>query len=130
GPVPISTERWVEDLAGAPHERFEFDAAGSVFDGQGSSVGRSGDAARLARLTRGAGLLRPEIKLTVEGLSAGQQLRLSRRLLAWSRDLVQEITGPLQGEPEPAWSAAARGLCYELEQNLGSLPVRKVLVRL
>ena len=130
GPVPISTERWVEDLAGAPHERFEFDAAGSVFDGQGSSVGRSGDAARLARLTRGAGLLRPEIKLTVEGLSAGQQLRLSRRLLAWSRDLVQEITGALRDEPDPPWSAAGRGLCYELEQHLGSLPVKSALVRL
>lgn len=130
GPAPISVERWVEDLAAAAHERFEFDAAGNVFDGQGASLGREGDSARLARLTRGAGLLRPEIKLTVEGLSAGQQLRLSRRLLAWSRDLVHEVTGALRDEPEPPWSAAARGLCYELEQHLGSLPVKSALIRL
>jgi ATP-dependent RNA helicase SUPV3L1/SUV3 len=129
GPVPISVERWVEDLAAAAHERFEFDAAGNVFDGQGASVGRIGDAARLARLTRGAGLLRPEIKLTVEGLSAGQQLRLSRRLMAWSRDLVREVTGELQEEPDPPWSAAGRGLCYELAQHLGSLPVKSALIR-
>ena len=130
GPAGLSVERWVEDLASAAHERFEFDAAGSVFDGQGTSLGREGDAARLARLTRGAGLLRPEIKLTVDGLSAGQQLRLSRRLLAWSRDLVREITGGLRDEPDPPWSAAGRGLCYELEQHLGSLPVKSALVRL
>jgi ATP-dependent RNA helicase SUPV3L1/SUV3 len=129
-PALPSLERWVEDLAAAPHERFEFDAGGNVFDAAGASLGRDGEAARLGRLTRGAGLLRPEIKLALDGLSAGQQLRLSRRLLAWSRDLVQEITGPLRDEPTPPWSAAARGLCYELEQSLGSLPLRKALVRL
>jgi ATP-dependent RNA helicase SUPV3L1/SUV3 len=130
GPAPISLERWVEDLAAAAHERFEFDAAGNVFDGQGSSLGRQGDAARLARLIRGAGLLRPELKLSIDGLSAGQQLRLSRRLLAWSRDLIGEITGALRDEPDPPWSAAGRGLCYELAQQLGSLPVKSALIRL
>jgi ATP-dependent RNA helicase SUPV3L1/SUV3 len=126
GPAPLSLERWVEDLAAAPHERFEFDEAGSVFDGQAGALGRAGDAARLGRLTRGASLLRPEIKLTLEGASAGQQLRLSRRLLAWSRDLVHEVIGPLRDEPDPPWSAAARGLCYELEQHLGTLPALDV----
>jgi ATP-dependent RNA helicase SUPV3L1/SUV3 len=126
GPSPPSLERWIEDLAAAPHERFEFDEAGSVFDGQAEAAGRCEEAARLGRLTRGASLLRPEIKLTLEGAGAGQQLRLSRRLLAWSRDLVHEVVGPLREEPDPPWSAAARGLCYELEQHLGSLPALDV----
>ena len=130
GPAPLSLERWIEDLAAASHERFEFDEAGGVFDGQAGALGRDGEAARLGRLTRGASLLRPELKLTLEGVSAGQQLRLSRRLLAWSRDLVQEVIGPLREEPDPPWSAAARGLCYELEQHLGSLPALAVQAQL
>jgi ATP-dependent RNA helicase SUPV3L1/SUV3 len=125
-----SLERWLEDLLDAPHERFEFDETGSIFDARGPELGRPGEAARLGRLTRGATLLRPEIKLTVEGMSASQQLRLSRRLLAWSRDLVSELIGVLREQPEPPWSAAGRGLCYELEQHLGSLPAKKALVGL
>ena len=101
-----------------------------MFDGRGPELGRHGDAARLARLARGASLLRPELKLVVEGLSPSQQLRLSRRLLAWSRDLVNELTGSLRDEPDPPWSPAGRGLCYELEQHLGSLPAKKALVGL
>lgn len=125
-----SLEQWLEGLVEAPHERFEFDEAGNVFDGRGPELGRPGDAARLGRLVRGASLLRPEIKLGVEGLSPSQQLRLSRRLLAWSRDLVNELTGSLREQPDPPWSAAGRGLCYELEQHLGSLPAKKALVGL
>jgi len=115
-----SRESWLEDLAAAPHDRFDFDQTGAVFVGE----------QRIARLTRGASLLRPEIKLVPLELSAGQQLRLSRRLLAWSRDLVQEITGPLRDAAEPPWSPAARGIAYQLEQNLGSLPATRVQAQL
>ncbi len=121
-------ERWLEELLEAPHERFEFDEAGNVFDGRGPELGRPGDAARLGKLVRGASLLRPEIKLSVEGLSPSQQLRLSRRLLAWSRDLVSELLGSLRAPPNPPWSPAGRGLCYELEQHLGALPAKEALV--
>jgi ATP-dependent RNA helicase SUPV3L1/SUV3 len=41
-PALPSLERWVEDLAAAPHERFEFDAGGNVFDAAGASLGRDG----------------------------------------------------------------------------------------
>ncbi|HKO94481.1 MAG TPA: helicase-related protein, partial [Polyangiaceae bacterium] len=115
-PAQPSRESWLEDLAAAAHDAFDFDQTGAVFAGE----------QRIARLTRGTNLLRPEIKLVVEDLSAGQQLRLSRRLLAWSRDLVQEITGPLRDSPEPPLSPAARGIAYQLEQNLGSLPAARV----
>jgi ATP-dependent RNA helicase SUPV3L1/SUV3 len=109
-----SVERWIEDLVAAPHQRFRLDAEGRVFD----------DERCLGHLTRGATLLRPEFKLTYEGLGSGQRLRLSRRLSAWARDLVQEVVGMLAAAEHGALSAAARGLVYQLEQNLGSLPAR------
>jgi ATP-dependent RNA helicase SUPV3L1/SUV3 len=118
--APPSRESWLEDLAAAPHDRFDFDQSGAIFVRE----------QRIARLTHGASLLRPEIKLLVDELSAGQQLRLSRRLLAWSRDLIAEITAPLRDAPEPPWSPAARGIAYQLEQNLGSLPAARVQLQL
>jgi ATP-dependent RNA helicase SUPV3L1/SUV3 len=113
-PPGTSLERWIEDLVAAPHERFRLDADGRVFDAERP----------LGYLARGATLLRPEFKLTCEGLSSGQRLRLSRRMLAWARDLVQEVVGVLRELGDGDWSAAGRGLVYQLEQNLGSLPTR------
>jgi ATP-dependent RNA helicase SUPV3L1/SUV3 len=115
GPSVVhSVERWIEDLVEAPHQRFRLDAEGGVFD----------DERCLGHLAAGATLLRPEFKLTCEGLGSGQRLRLSRRLLAWARDLVQEVVGPFAEAQERELSAAGRGLVYQLEQNLGSLPAR------
>jgi ATP-dependent RNA helicase SUPV3L1/SUV3 len=110
----LSVERWIEDLVAAPHQRFRLDIEGRVFD----------DGRQLGHLARGATLLRPEFKLTCEGLGSGQRLRLSRRLLAWARDLVQEVVGALAEVDDRELSAAGRGLIYQLEQNLGSLPAR------
>jgi ATP-dependent RNA helicase SUPV3L1/SUV3 len=109
-----SVERWIEDLVAAPHQRFRLDAEGKVFD----------DQRCLGHLVRGATLLRPEFKLTFDGLGSGQRLRLSRRLLAWARDLVQEVVGIFAEAQGRELSAAGRGLVYQLEQNLGSLPAR------
>jgi ATP-dependent RNA helicase SUPV3L1/SUV3 len=109
-----SIERWIEDLVAAPHQRFRLDAEGRVFDSE----------RQLGHLARGATLLRPEFRLTFEGLGSGQRLRLSRRLLAWSRDLVQEVVGVFADVSDRELSAAARGLLYQLEQNLGSLSAR------
>jgi ATP-dependent RNA helicase SUPV3L1/SUV3 len=108
----LSIERWVEDLVAAPHQRFRLDEQGQVFD----------DDRCLGHLTPGATLLRPEFKLTFDGLDSGQRLRLARRLLAWSRDLVQEVLSGFADAPRSELSPAARGLLYQLEQNLGSLP--------
>jgi ATP-dependent RNA helicase SUPV3L1/SUV3 len=110
----VSVERWIEDLVAAPHQRFRLDAEGRVFDSE----------RQLGHLARGATLLRPEFRLTFEGLGSGQRLRLSRRLLAWSRDLVQEVVGVFSDVSELELSAAGRGLLYQLEQNLGSLSAR------
>jgi ATP-dependent RNA helicase SUPV3L1/SUV3 len=113
-PAGPTLESWVADLITAPHERFWLDAAGLVYEGDEC----------LGRLTRGASLLKPEFKLTYEGLSSGQHLRLSRRLLAWARDLVQEVVGGLEQPPAEPWSPAGRGVIYQLQQNLGTLPAR------
>ncbi len=107
-----SPEHWVEDLVAAPHDRFRLEASGKVFD----------DNECLGHLARGASLLRPEFKLTLDGLGSGQRLRLARRMLAWSRDLVSEIVGGLREVPQALLSPAGRGIIYQLEQNLGSLP--------
>lgn len=113
---PESSEHWLEDLIAAPHERFQLDERAQILDGTRA----------LAQLTRGASVLRPELKLTLSDLSPGQQLRLSRRLLAWSRDLVQELVGTLREPPDALWSPAARGLAYQLEQSLGSAAANSV----
>ncbi len=112
-PMAVSVERRIDDLIAAPHGHFHVDASGQVF---------AGDEC-LGLLVRGASLLRPELELsrTLE-LDGGQRLRLSRRLLAWSRDLVHEVVGSLSRDPPEPWSPAARGLLYQLEQGLGSLP--------
>jgi ATP-dependent RNA helicase SUPV3L1/SUV3 len=115
-----SLESWLEDLLAAPHERFRLELCGRVFD----------ESECLGHLTRGASVLRPEFKVTYEGLSSSQHLRLSRRMLAWSRDLVQEVVGALGEPPSTPWSAAGRGLIYQLEQNLGSLPARSAAQQL
>jgi ATP-dependent RNA helicase SUPV3L1/SUV3 len=51
-------------------------------------------------------------------------MRLARRLLAWSRDLVSHLLAPLHaghGEHAGTLSPAARGIVYQLEQGLGTI---------
>lgn len=115
-----SPERWVEQLVAAPHEHFRLDANGHVFAG----------AECLARLVRGGSLLRPEIKILASALDGGQRLRLSRRLFAWSRDVVHDLVGKLSRALQATSSPAARGLLYQLEQGLGSIPSARVTEQL
>ena len=53
-------------------------------------------------------------------LGPGARSRILRRLLAFSRDLVEEILAPLRAPELGALSAAGRGLVYQLEQGLGT----------
>jgi ATP-dependent RNA helicase SUPV3L1/SUV3 len=115
-----SPDAWLEEVLAAPHDAFAFDASGNI-----SCAGRV-----LARVSKGAGLLRPEVKLLLDGASAGQHLRLSRRLLAWTRDLVEEILAPLRRVELERMSAAGRGLLYQLEQSLGTLAARDARAQL
>ena len=121
------TERWIEDLVTASHGRFALDDAGRIVDSIG---GQS-----LARLVRGVDLLHPELALTVVAeIGPGARLRLHRRLLAWARDLVGDLLARLRphGDRERAstdaavaFSAAARGVLYQLERSLGAIPAHE-----
>ncbi|MCA9699654.1 MAG: helicase, partial [Myxococcales bacterium] len=67
-------------------------------------------------------LPRPEVKLVVdESLGAGVRARLQRRLVAWSRDLVDRLLQPLRAPVADKLSSDARGLVYQLEQGLGTI---------
>jgi ATP-dependent RNA helicase SUPV3L1/SUV3 len=50
-------------------------------------------------------------------------LRMRRRLAAWTRDLVSDLLGPLGRRAGQTLSPAGRGLLYQLEQSLGTVPV-------
>jgi ATP-dependent RNA helicase SUPV3L1/SUV3 len=104
-------EAWVEAVVAAPHEGFTCDATGKIAWG----------ARRLGRLARGTALLLPEVKLAgLDELGPGARSRILRRLLAFSRDRVEELLAPLHAPELRALSAAGRGLVYQLEQGLGT----------
>jgi ATP-dependent RNA helicase SUPV3L1/SUV3 len=107
--------RWIEGLVQAAHERFRLDESGRLLDGDRA----------LARLTAGADRLRPEITLLLDDLGAGQRLRLQRRLLAWTRDWVAHLLASLRDERLASLGPAGRGLVYQLEQGLGTVPVAR-----
>jgi ATP-dependent RNA helicase SUPV3L1/SUV3 len=107
--------RWIEGLVEAAHERFRLDETGRLLDGNRA----------LARLAAGVDRLRPEITLLLDDLGAGQRLRLQRRLLAWTRDWVAHLLAPLRDERLASLGPAGRGLVYQLEQGLGTVPVAR-----
>ncbi|MFO0758957.1 MAG: helicase-related protein [Byssovorax sp.] len=110
--APPDDERWVEEVIAAPHERFAVDEQGSI---------KRGDQ-RLADLVRGRSVLVPEVKLAgLTSLGAGNRSRLLRRLVAFARDLVEELLAPLRAPALRELSPAGRGVVYQLEQGLGTV---------
>ncbi len=110
-----ASDRWVDELVDAGHARFRLDADGHINAG----------GERLARLGRGVDLLHPEIAIVAaRPLGAGARLRLGRRLLAWSHDLVSHLLAPLRAGDHGhsgTVSPAVRGIVYQLEQGLGTI---------
>jgi ATP-dependent RNA helicase SUPV3L1/SUV3 len=107
-----SIDTWVQELVDAPHERFRIDGAGRIWDG----------SERIARIAQGPDLLHPEVVLTLEDdPGPAARLRISRRLVAWSRDLIEQMFEVLRGPQAAQLSPAARGLVYQLEQRLGTV---------
>ena len=104
---------WVERLVDAEHRAIE---------GRGTEV-FFGER-RVAQLRRGPDLQHPEVVLRVDAeLGAGARARIHRRLVAWSRDEVAALLGPLSGGPSPSASPALRGLHYQLARDLGCIHV-------
>jgi ATP-dependent RNA helicase SUPV3L1/SUV3 len=102
---------WVEAAIAAPHEGFSLDAAGKIgWDGQ-----------TIAALTRGRTLLLPEVKLAgLSDLGPGARSWVLRRLVAFARDLVVDLLGPLRAGELRGLSPAGRGVAYQIEQGLGT----------
>ncbi len=108
-----SPTRAVEEMLEAPFSAFSAEAGGII---------RYGDQ-KLGRLVRGRDLLEPEVAVSWEG-DGGTKLRLSRRLVAWSRDLVSMVVGGFRDLPD--LSPAGRGLAHGLGRGLGTVLVRDV----
>lgn len=107
---------WVDAVVEARHERFSIDAMGRI---------SAGDRP-LGQLTRGPGLLLPEVKLLgLDEVGAGARSRVLRRLVAFSRDLVEALLSPLRAPGVRGLSPAGRGVVYQLEQGLGTAPVER-----
>jgi ATP-dependent RNA helicase SUPV3L1/SUV3 len=105
-------EDWSRSLLDASHEQIQSDASGQLHFGE----------AVVGRLVRGTDLLHPEVRVAPDlELSAGMRSQLQRRLVAWSRDLVEETLAPLHQAAAQGLSAAGRGLVYQLEQSLGTV---------
>lgn len=116
GPAP---DAWVEALATAPHEAFSLLA---MAEGQAPPAPKIVyDDRPIAVLLRGTSLLLPEVRLLgLTEIGAGARARIGRRLLAFARDVIEELVGPLRRAHREAVSAAAKGLFYRLEAGLGA----------
>ncbi len=96
----------------APHEAFTIDARGQL---------RLGEL-HVATMSRGPDLLRPEIHVVLgEPFGPGAIAQVRRRMLAYTRDLVNELLAPLRIDAVSRLSPAGRGLVYQLEHGLGSV---------
>jgi ATP-dependent RNA helicase SUPV3L1/SUV3 len=113
GPRGVEGDGWIERVVSATHGELTLEASGLV-----AFSGRA-----LGRLTRGATLLLPDMRLMDLGdLGAGARARLLRRLVAFARDIADELLGPLRRSASRGeLSAAGRGLVYQIEQGLGTI---------
>jgi ATP-dependent RNA helicase SUPV3L1/SUV3 len=112
-PTATNTEpAWVEAIAEAHHTQLSLDGdCRIVFE----------DGRVLGTLARGSSLLLPDVRLAaMNELGAGSRLRISRRLLAFARDLVVYLLMPLRLCKSDELSGAARGILYRLEEGLGT----------
>lgn len=104
-------EERVEALVQAPFEEFSLDGVGQV-RWHGGTV---------ARLTAGPDVLSPRVVVPRSDLvGAGARARVERRVVAWTRDLFEDLLAPLRRPVARALGPAARGLVYLLEQGLGT----------
>ena len=109
--APRDTAHWIDELVSAGGERFGLDDDGHIV-----AEGRV-----LARMARGTDRQRPEVTVTLDELGPGARLRLQRRLVAWTRDLVETLLAPLRDGQLAKVGPAARGILYQLEQGLGTV---------
>lgn len=103
---------WIEAVAEAHHTQLSLDAECRIVFEEDRVLGT---------LVRGASLLLPDVRLAgLNDVGAGARLRISRRLLAFARDLVVYLLMPLRLCKTEELSGAARGILYRLEEGLGT----------
>lgn len=116
-PAPASEQaEWGEALINAEHDEFQVDIRGRI----------SFRGVRVAQFDAGPDLLHPGVRLSTQSeLGPGVRSRIQRRLLAYGRDLALGLFAPLHAPAADQLTAAARGIVYQLERNLGSVLVEQ-----
>jgi ATP-dependent RNA helicase SUPV3L1/SUV3 len=105
-----AADELLERLTDAPHESFELDRRGNV----------RAEGVLLGRLIRGAALSTPEVRMdALDHVGAGLRSRLSRRVLAYARDVPARLLEPLR-ELSGSEDASLRAIAYQLKQGLGT----------
>ncbi len=96
----------------APHEAFTVD----------SSLRLLWEGIKLAHVTAGPSVLEPRVRLArLDLLDATGRDVIRNRCEAWVRELVRRHLAPLQSGEALNLSGAAKGLLYQLSENLGSV---------
>ncbi len=108
-----TTHRWWDSVVEAQHGDFRLEETGRIV--------HIPTERPVAALVRGATIALPDVRL-VEGedKGAGAKSRLQRRIVAFARDVVSDLLGPLRPLAGRDASSAVRGLVHRLEQGLGT----------
>lgn len=103
----------IERIVAAPHESFVLDPEGRIlFEGE-----------VLGRLARGRELLTPVVRIEESTIpEAGSRTRVERRLAAFAKDLVELLLRPIESRRA---EGLVRGILWQLERGLGTIPVRQ-----
>ena len=105
-------ERRIQALENAPDDTITLNNHGRI--------GFTGD--EIARLVRGANILAPDIDvMTSELLESPARERIARRLKTWINGRLETSLKPLMVARRADLTGAARGLVFQLVENLGSL---------
>ncbi len=108
-------EQLTERIVDASHEQLSLDAHGRIVLQEHGPIGR---------IVSDGDLLHPEVRVRLTPEPApGARRQIERRLLAFARDVVAQLLAPLRTGAQARLSPIARGLVYQLECGLGSLPV-------
>jgi len=104
----------IDELVDAEHDKFALDVAGRITFRQ----------RLVGQLTAGVDLLHPEVKVRLlPDPGKGALARVQRRLTAFSRDCITQLLLPLRGRNHDELCPAGRGLVYQLEKGLGTVPI-------
>ncbi len=99
-----------------------------ALDGDGQTIWQ---AVPIARLTRGRSLLQPGLRLLPGDLPPGtERERVRRRLVQWLEDHLRRLLAPLHELAAADHRGTTRGLVFQLQESLGSLPRHAVKLQL